>query len=91
VGLAVVQSQLQQDPTHQALNTLQVRFPYVGCIPYIPFCFFHFIAYSLGWGADCDSSDILAGSTSASALILAAVCHSKRDHSCGAYEELATV
>jgi len=27
VGLAIVQSQLQQDPAHQALNTLQVRNP----------------------------------------------------------------
>ena len=60
VGLAVVQSQLQQDPAHQALNTLQVRLPYLGCIPYTPFCFLQCVPYSLGCGASCNSSDNLA-------------------------------
>ncbi len=60
VGLAVVQSQLQQDPAHQALDTLQVRFIPCGLHPINCILFFCFIPYSLGCGATCDSSDILA-------------------------------
>ncbi len=54
-------SEWPPDKLTDVLHFWDTQFYFIFCISFIVFNFhFHFIPYSLGCGANCDSSDILA-------------------------------